>query len=280
MTDVVHIVGPRPNLIKLAPLWRALQPLSQRILFTGQHRSPELSTLLMDELELPVPDVDLQVGGGTHADQTARAMLGIESELSLHPPRLVVLYGDVNSTLAGALVCAKLGVPFAHVEAGLRSFDRTMPEEVNRLVVDRLATLHLTHCEEADANLLSEGILPDQIHRVGNLMIDSLQRALEHAAFGCEGRERFLLVTLHRPANVDDPQRLATIVGALRELSKETRVVFPVHPRTLARLERLSTQGLELLPPVGYLRLVQLLRDAAGVLTDSGGLQEEAAFLG
>jgi UDP-N-acetylglucosamine 2-epimerase (non-hydrolysing) len=240
-----------------------------------------MSDVFFTQLAMPAPDVNLEVGSGSHAVQTAEIMRRFESVLLDQKPDLVLVYGDVNSTLAAALVCAKLSVRTGHVEAGLRSFDRSMPEEINRLVTDQLADILFTPSEDADVNLQCEGIASEKIHRVGNVMIDTLVRLLPTAE-KLNGRpERYVLVTLHRPSNVDSADRLREIFQALREIQKEVDVVFPAHPRTRQRLADLTIDvgKLRLLGPLPYIEFLALQRSAAMVITDSGGVQEETTFL-
>ena len=294
---VCFVVGARPNFMKAAPVYRALAELEPDLklllVHTGQHYDEAMSAVFIDELELPKPDVFLNVGSGTHAEQTARALVGVEQVLLEHRPSLVVVAGDVNSTLAAALAASKLQIPVAHIEAGLRSFDETMPEEANRRLTDHLSQILFAHSEGATANLRREGIDPDRIHLVGNTMIDSVLRHLPAAKarrpwvrLGVE-RHRYALVTLHRPALVDDPNLLSQIVYALSGLARRLPIVFPVHPRTEGRLveagfgpERLRESGITLCPAVGYLDFLALEAEAAVVLTDSGGVQEETSALG
>ena len=292
---LLHVVGARPNFMKVAPIMRELArrpgSFEQLLVHTGQHYDDEMSAAFFNDLSLPMPDINLEVGSGTHAQQTAHVMLRFESVIESYAPDWVLVPGDVNSTLACTLVAAKLGVKVAHVEAGLRSFDRTMPEELNRLVTDQLADLLFTPSPDGDENLLREGVDPARIHCVGNVMIDTLVRllpvALERwatlAAEHALEERGFLLVTLHRPANVDDPDVLAELLSALTELSRDIEVVFPVHPRTRARLEQHGLNGnggVRLTRPVGYLDFLALEAHASVVLTDSGGVQEETTYLG
>ncbi len=289
---VTHVVGARPNFMKAAPVIRALgetERLEQAIVHTGQHYDSLMSDLFFRQLALPEPDVNLGVGSGSHARQTADVMIGLETYLQANPTELLVVYGDINSTMAAALVAAKGGIRLAHVEAGLRSFDRSMPEEINRMVTDRLADLLLTPSADGDENLLREGAAPSSIHRVGNVMIDTLVRSLPLtepdrvlATVGLAADEPFCLVTLHRPASVDDPDVLRGLVEGLLELSREIQIVFPVHPRTRARMQPQWTEGrrLKLIDPIGYLEFLALERVARIVITDSGGVQEETTFLG
>ena len=236
--------------------------MSQTLVHTGQHYDNNMSDVFFSQLSIPVPDVNLGVGSGSHAQQTAEIMRRFEPIVLERKPEMVVVYGDVNSTMAAALVCAKLQVPVAHVEAGLRSFDRTMPEEVNRLVTDQLADLLFSHCEDADINLRREGVSPEKIHNVGNVMIDSLIRFLPLTERHKVNRlpERFALVTLHRPSNVDDVRVLRGILKSLLEINERLRVVFPVHPRTrqaVAVLD-LDASALHLLEPLPYIEFLAL----------------------
>ena len=285
---ILHVVGARPNFMKAAPVLHALRTrpgMRQTLVHTGQHYDKNLSDIFFSQLEIPAPDVNLGVGSSTHARQTADIMSGLEPVLLERKPDIVLVYGDVNSTVAAALVCAKLLIPVAHVEAGLRSFDRTMPEEVNRIVTDRLADLLFTPSEDADENLLREGVSPEKIHRVGNVMIDSLVRLLPAAA-RCPANglpDRFALVTLHRPSNVDDGEALKSIFESLLTVSKQLDVVFPVHPRTRARIAQfgigINNDKLHLLEPVPYIEFLALQKRATAVITDSGGIQEETTYL-
>lgn len=295
---IVHVVGARPNFMKASPVVRALARVDgvrQMLVHTGQHYDANMSDVFFRQLDIPEPDINLEVGSGSHAWQTAQIMSRFEAVVLEQRPDLVLVYGDVNSTLAAALVCAKLLIPVGHVEAGLRSFDRTMPEEFNRLLTDQIADLLFTPSPDADENLLREGIPPERIHRVGNVMIDTLVYLLPRAlqrwnagrlnVQGCEvDQHRYALVTLHRPSNVDAPETLTKIMCALADISRDLPVLFPVHPRTRQRLEHVqyatrNTQ-LHLLDPVGYLDFLALQRHAALVITDSGGIQEETTYLG
>jgi len=283
---ILHVVGARPNFMKAAPVIHALNKrtgVRQTLIHTGQHYDRNLSDVFFSQLEIPVPDANLGVGSGTHARQTAEVMASLEPVLQDRKPDIVLVYGDVNSTVAAALVCAKLLVPFAHVEAGLRSFDRTMPEEVNRIVTDRLADVLFTPSEDGDENLLREGIASEKIHRVGNVMIDSLVRLLP-TAIQCTANgypNRFALVTLHRPSNVDDNEVLKKILESLLAVSEHLSVVFPAHPRTRARIAQfgINIDKLHLLEPVPYIEFLALQKRATVVITDSGGIQEETTYL-
>jgi len=287
---ILHVVGARPNFMKAAPVLRALDlkpELRQLLVHTGQHYDPAMSEVFFRQLEMPEPDCNLEVGSGSHAQQTAGVMRAFESLVLERKPDLVLVYGDVNSTVAAALVCSKLGVRVGHVEAGLRSRDRSMPEEINRLLTDQLSDLLFTPSSDADENLRREGIDPEKIHLVGNVMIDTLVRLLPRA----EQQNRpdcpcpYALVTLHRPNNVDDLPWLRQLIGMLSELSTRLTIIFPVHPRTRQRLRDLGTgvetsAHLKLLEPLPYLEFLALQRHAAMVITDSGGVQEETTFLG
>lgn len=260
----------------------------QMLIHTGQHYDELMSDLLFRQLELPEPDINLEVGSGTHAEQTAAVMTALEKVLTDQRPSVVVVYGDVNSTMAATLTAAKLHMPVAHVEAGLRSFDRTMPEEINRLVTDQLASYLFTPSPDGDENLLREGVKKDRIFRVGNVMIDTLVRcmpladaATPLATLKMAPGDPFVLVTLHRPANVDAPALLDQTMFVLSEISRQMPVVFPMHPRTRARVgDRTRPSTLHLIEPVGYLQFLGLQQHARLVITDSGGVQEETTYLG
>ena len=288
---ILHVVGARPNFMKLAPVREALckhPEICQCIIHTGQHYDASMSEVFFRDLELPAPDVNLEIGSGTHAEQTARTMLALEPRVREMRPDLVLVYGDVNSTLAAALICSKLCVSLGHVEAGLRSFDRTMPEEVNRVLTDQVSDLLFTPSSEGNKNLSREGIPYERVHLVGNVMIDTLVKLQpkaiqlwENGAVEHFGISPFALVTLHRPSNVDDPEVLARILQALREIASQVRILWPMHPRTKRKIQDLGLQtvGLELLDPLGYLEFLALQSQAVAVITDSGGVQEETTFL-
>ena len=272
--------------MKAAPVCRALSAyagIHQTLVHTGQHYDNNMSNVFFSQLSMPAADVNLGVGSGSHAQQTAEIMRRFEPTVLEHKPDMVVVYGDVNSTMAAALVSAKLQIPVAHIEAGLRSFDRTMPEEVNRLVTDQLADLLFSHCEDADINLQREGVSREKIHNVGNVMIDSLIRFLplaeRHELNGLP--ERFALVTLHRPSNVDDGRVFVGILKSLLEISERLPIVFPVHPRTRYAISAfdLDVSSLHLLTPLPYIEFLALERRAVAVITDSGGVQEETTYL-
>jgi UDP-N-acetylglucosamine 2-epimerase (non-hydrolysing) len=285
---VCFVVGARPNFMKAAPMIAALreQGFEVVLVHTGQHYDDEMSDVFVRELDLPRPDVFLGVGSGTHAEQTARTLVGVEQALLDRRPALVVVPGDVNSTLAAALAAAKVGVPVAHLEAGLRSFDPSMPEEHNRKLTDHLSSLLLVHSRNAVDNLAAEGIAGESVQLVGNTMIDSLRAHVEQATgarpwelYALE-RGAYALVTLHRPALVDDSALLQQTVLQLSALGRTTPVLFAAHPRTLERLGGETIANVTLTGPLGYLEFLGLEAGARFVLTDSGGLQEETSALG
>ena len=287
---VLHVVGARPNFMKAAPVLRALSVhagVRQTLIHTGQHYDAAMSDVFFTQLEMSLPDINLEVGSSTHAQQTARIMTAIEPVLLDRKPDLVLVYGDVNSTVAAALVCSKLGIKVGHVEAGLRSGDRTMPEEINRLLTDQISDLLFTPSVDGDRNLLREGIDASRIYCVGNVMIDTLVRLLPIAEkhFPADTPLPYALVTLHRPSNVDDFPWLLEMLSALADLSTQLNVIFPVHPRTRSRLNELTLSStgnarLRLLDPLPYLEFLALQQRATLVITDSGGIQEETTFLG
>lgn len=287
---VVVVAGARPNFMKVAPLLHALSgdpDFRATLVHTGQHYDDSMSGTFFRDLGIRTPDHHLEVGSGTHAQQTAEIMKRIEPILTATPTDGLIVVGDVNSTVAGALVASKLGIRVVHVEAGLRSFDRSMPEEINRLVTDSISDLLLVTEESGRTNLLREGIPEERIEFVGNLMIDSLRRHLEQA-LKSDVQERlgiggaFGLVTLHRPANVDNEAQLREILGALSVIAKDVPLVWPMHPRTKARIERSGmslSEGIRILEPLGYLDFLSLQARSTVVLTDSGGIQEETTVL-
>lgn len=291
----MHVVAARPNFVKMASVIRALRAATsaqQLVVHTGQHYDATMSSDIQDDLELPAPDVHLDVGPGTHGEQTGGTIVRFERLLLKERPELVIVAGDVNATLACALAAAKLQIPVAHVESGLRSFDWGMPEEINRVLTDRISTLLFTHSPEAALNLADEGIDSNSIHFVGNTMIDSLGAAFQAAmdrkiweSFQVQAHA-YVLVTLHRPSNVDDPTQLARIVGSLEGLAESTSIIFPIHPRTARLLEsnglreRLTAAGVRCCGPLGYTDFLSLEVGAGAVLTDSGGVQEETTVLG
>jgi UDP-N-acetylglucosamine 2-epimerase (non-hydrolysing) len=297
MLKVINVVGARPNFMKVAPIVEAMKRREQQftplVVHTGQHYDAMMSDAFFRDLDMPQPDVHLEVGSGSHAAQTAAVMERFEPVLLEQKPDWVLVVGDVNSTLASALVCAKLGVRVGHVEAGLRSRDRTMPEEINRLLTDQISDLLFTPSQDAGENLRAEGVAADRIRFVGNIMIDSLFKQLPHAKASTIRQtlgvldQDYAVLTLHRPSNVDDPETLGRVIGALEELSERLPIVFPVHPRTRKAIaefgfgERIEkAKGLRLIDPLGYLDFLGLYSHARLVLTDSGGLQEETTVLG
>jgi UDP-N-acetylglucosamine 2-epimerase (non-hydrolysing) len=287
---IIHVVGARPNFMKIAPIMREMDrypdEFQQILVHTGQHYDDKMSKVFFDELELPNADINLSVGSGTHACQTAQVMMRFEPVVLEQKPDWVFVPGDVNSTLACALVCSKLDVRVAHVEAGLRSFDRTMPEEINRILTDQISDLLFTPSRDGDDNLLREGVQAEKIHFVGNVMIDTLVRLLPKAEARWRtmqeqyGRE-YILATLHRPSNVDDPSQLTKLLDALVAISQKVRVVFPVHPRTRQRIgEDFDGGNITFIDPLGYLDFIAVQAHAKAVITDSGGVQEETSYLG
>jgi UDP-N-acetylglucosamine 2-epimerase (non-hydrolysing) len=286
----IHIIGARPNFMKAAPVVAALEALSARpmLVHTGQHYDATLSKVFFEQLGLPEPDRNLGVGSGSHAQQTAALMTALEKLFEDQKPSRVVVYGDINSTLAASIVASKLDIPIAHVEAGLRSFDRAMPEEINRVVTDALSSLHFTTSPEAAGHLANEGVAPDGVHFVGNPMIDTLVRFRE--TLDTEGAKTqfdltdpYAVVTLHRPSNVDHALAARNVVEGLSRVATELPIILPLHPRgraTLTEQGLLDVTGLRVCEPIGYLDFMALVAGAALVLTDSGGIQEETTVLG
>ena len=291
---VLNIVGARPNFMKMAPLLAAMQKsnkIEPLLLHTGQHYDDKMSEVFFDNLGIKKPDIYLKCGGGSHAEQTAKIMLAFEPVLLENPVDLVVVAGDVNSTLACSLVASKLHIPIAHIEAGLRSFDRHMPEEINRILTDSISDYLFTTCEDANQNLLKEGAEPKKIFFVGNLMIDTLCHMLPkarsssiHKVLSCPSA--YGLVTLHRPSNVDSPEIFCAILDALETIQKELPLIWPLHPRTKNAMEKQglkkrieSMKNLKLIDPLGYIDNLSLMDKAQVVLTDSGGIQEETSVL-
>ncbi len=294
---VLHVTGARPNFPKAAPVIRAVaelaaaragEPVLQRLVHTGQHYDEKLSEVFFRQLGLPEPDVNLGVGSGSHAEQTAAVMVGLERLFLQERPAVVVVYGDVNSTVAAALVAAKLQIPLAHVEAGLRSNDRSMPEEVNRVVTDRLSDLLFATSPDAVAHLGNEGVAPHRIHFVGNPMIDTLLAHLDRFDVAAARKQhgldgRYAVATLHRPANVDTPLDAEALVKTLHPVADQVEVVLPLHPRGRAGLVAaglLDHPGVKVVDPLGYVEFLGLVRGADAVITDSGGVQEETTVLG
>ena len=296
MIKIICVCGARPNFIKIASLMRSFKKKDNfdiLLVHTGQHYDKNMSRRFFDELDIPVPDINLEVGSGSHAVQTAKIMTGFEPVVLDFKPDYVLVVGDVNSTVACGLVAVKLGVKLIHVEAGLRSFDRTMPEEINRILTDRMSDLLFVSEQSGIDNLRHEGVDDSKIHFVGNVMIDTLFANIEKAKKSdvlerlAVAPQNFIVVTLHRPGNVDNPQRFESIVKAFETISRDTKIVFPVHPRTLKNMkssefsERIeSLENLLLIDPVGYLDFLNLMNNSAAVLTDSGGIQEETTILG
>ena len=293
--STVHLIAAaRPNFMKVAPLYHALaaaEDFEPVLVHTGQHYDANMSDEILTDLRIARPDFHLGVGSGSHAAQTGGVMIAYEKVAMEHRPDWIVVVGDVNSTAACALVGAKLGIPVVHLEAGLRSRDRTMPEEINRLVTDVLADVLWTPSPDADANLIGEGIDPAKISRVGNIMLDSFEMVRPRieaeaaaAGFGLD-KGGYGVVTLHRPSNVDDPDRLGALVEALVATQQRLPLIFPMHPRTALRLreagltERLAQAGLRLVEPLSYVRFMSLVVDCGLVITDSGGIQEETTYL-
>ncbi len=290
---IIHVVGARPNFMKAAPVMAALaqhESVEQMLVHTGQHYDANMSEIFFRELGLPTPDINLEVGSASHAVQTAEIMRLFEQVVLTHQPDWVLVYGDINSTVAAAIVCAKLLIPVAHVEAGLRSFDRTMPEEVNRVLTDQVANLLFTPSADGNAHLQHEGVAKEKIHLVGNVMIDTLVRLLPEAKKRWPvlrdelGIDRYGLATLHRPSNVDDPDMLQQLLETLNNIGSSLPLVFPVHPRTRSRIADLGltalTAHLHMVDPVGYLDFLALQAHATMIITDSGGIQEETTYLG
>ena len=281
------VIGARPQFIKAAALSRVITStsrLNEIIVHTGQHYDANMSKVFFAELDIPAPKYNLGIGGGTHGQNTGRMIESIEQILLQEKPDWVLVYGDTDSTLAGAIAAAKLGVPVAHIEAGLRSFNRAMPEEINRILTDHASDLLFTPTDIATQNLLNEGIAAEKIRQVGDIMQDTAffyQNKAQEIP-GLRFKEGFILCTVHRAENTDDPARLSGIINALNALSEHTQVLFPVHPRTkkIIASAHLNTNNLTLIEPVSYLQMIWLLKQCALVVTDSGGLQKEAFFFG
>ncbi|MDX1905188.1 MAG: UDP-N-acetylglucosamine 2-epimerase (non-hydrolyzing) [Thermonemataceae bacterium] len=298
MTNFIHVVGARPNFMKLAPLYNkiAVSSYTQKIIHTGQHYDAQMSDIFFEQLKIPQPDYHLGIGSATQTEQTAKAMIAIEQVLLNDKPQAVIVYGDVNSTLAASLVCSKLLIPIVHVEAGLRSGDRTMPEEINRIITDRISTLLLTPSEDANKNLIDEGIPANQIYFVGNIMIDTLVESLKiinnHLIFTEKAQkvinsingESYILSTVHRPSNVDNSQALKKLFSVFFEIASDKHIILPLHPRTKKQLEDLHIlqdvpEKFHIIQPMGYFDFIHLQKNAFCVLTDSGGIQEETSYL-
>jgi UDP-N-acetylglucosamine 2-epimerase (non-hydrolysing) len=292
--DIFLVAGARPNFMKIAPIYFRIKRASgfrPVIVHTGQHYDSNMSGWFFRDLGLPDPDISLRSGSASHAVQTAKIMVGFEKLCALRKPALIVVVGDVNSTLACAVVGSKLHIPIAHVEAGLRSFDRAMPEEINRVVTDALSSYHFTTCRDAEDNLRKEGISRKKIFFVGNVMIDTLlrlkkksERSLVLNKMGLKKKE-FAVLTLHRPGNVDEIGKLEKIISIVEDISKKIPVVFPAHPRTAKKMKSsaglaLATKNIIIIPPLGYLDFIKLVDNSKLVVTDSGGIQEETTALG
>ncbi|ANB02204.1 non-hydrolyzing UDP-N-acetylglucosamine 2-epimerase [Ectothiorhodospira sp. BSL-9] len=301
LRPILCVVGARPNFMKIAPIMRAFREegIPAWLLHTGQHYDEEMNASFFRDLGIPEPDVNLGIGSGTHAQQTADIMRKVEPVMDEQNPAAVLVVGDVNSTIACALVASKKGIPVIHVEAGLRSGDRSMPEEINRVLTDQISDLLFTTERSAADNLVREGIDIERVHFVGNVMIDTLYYNLQSAKpvaetlaeYGLDPRiahdpAGFALVTLHRPSNVDDPKILGGIVDCLSQISRDLPLIFPIHPRTRGRLEsfglmeKLASNRITCTPPMGYLQLLGIMKESRVVLTDSGGIQEETTALG
>ncbi len=294
MKKIALLVGARPNYMKIAPIWRVInkepESFSTVMIHTGQHYDREMSEVFFTDLLMAQPDVMLDVGSGSHAQQTGKAIIELEPVLMGIDPDVLVVAGDVNSTLAGTLVAVKMGIPVAHVEAGLRSFDRTMPEEINRVLVDSVADILFASCRDAVENLRKEGVRSEKIHLVGNVMIDSLVRVVPMLRTSDILREshlepgKYVCVTIHRPSNVDDVNVLKEILAGLNKVSRDIPVIFPVHPRTRKKIKETEWKSdvdqFTVTDPMGYIDFMQLMSNAAVVVTDSGGIQEETTYMG
>lgn len=289
MKKILHIVGARPNFMKLASVYENLKVycnIEQIILHTGQHFDYNMSDVFFEQLGLPKPDVNLEVNGGTVLNQIGNGILKIEKVLLEHAPDLVCIYGDVNATAFTSIAASKLGIKIAHIEAGLRSFDKSMPEETNRVIADSLSDYFFTPSRDADQNLINEGKNPEQIFFVGNVMIDSLIKFIpqsDNVKFKFEVPTRFVLVTLHRPSNVDDKNILMRLINCLEDIGNEYKIIFPTHPRTRAKMDfdiDIMYKNIIFVEPLSYLEFINLEKNAEFIITDSGGIQEESTFLG
>ena len=292
MKKIDIVVGARPNYIKAFPVYEALMKTGNynlRLINTGQHYDNNMSKIFFQQLGMKKPDVDLSVGSGSHAAQTAKIMINIEKEFLTKRPDLLIVFGDVNSTIAAAITATKLNIPIAHIEAGLRSFDRTMPEEINRLLTDQISNFLFTTSPEAENNLLAEGKKKQQIHFVGNTMIDSLVKF--EKLFNCSQllkkrnltKNEYILVTLHRPSNVDNPTKLKDVANSLNKISERSKIIWPIHPRTWQKLTQYKiylNEGIYITKPKGYLEFMGLQKHAKFIITDSGGVQEESTYFG
>jgi UDP-N-acetylglucosamine 2-epimerase (non-hydrolysing) len=292
MYKVLSVVGARPNFMKVGPIHRALsakENIESIICHTGQHYDEKMSKVFFEDLEMPKPHIYLGVGGGSHAEQTGKVMIEFEKEVMNLKPDLVLVVGDVNSTLACSIVAKKLHIPVVHVEAGLRSFDREMPEEINRIVTDSISDMFFVTEDSGEKHLLGDGVSSERIHFTGNVMIDSLvhfkEKASRSSVLADNGLSKgeYLLVTLHRPSNVDSIESLTTLAEILNAVAEKIKIVFPIHPRTMNNLKKnnlsIENDNIILLEPQGYLDFLQLMQNSKGLLTDSGGIQEETTFL-
>lgn len=294
MKKIISVIGARPNFMKIAPLQRALleysDKISHKLCHTGQHFDNKMSQVFFDELELPKPDFFLGIGGGSHATQTAGIMVEFEKICLEEKPDMVVVVGDVNSTIACGMVAAKLGIQLAHIEAGLRSFDKRMPEEINRILTDSISDILFVSEKSGEINLKNEGVDNGRVFFVGNIMIDTLIHLLPKVNLSSikeklKINEDYILATFHRPSNVDNPQSLSDLIKFLNYTAGQKKVIFPVHPRTLKNLETFDlnthlSENLIFTDPLGYTDFINLMKDCAFVLTDSGGIQEESTYLG
>ena len=292
MRPIIIVVGARPNFMKMAPLYSELKKrkINTLLLHTGQHYDKNMSSVFFEELNMPEPDIYLGIGSDTHAKQTAKIMVDFEKVCLEKKPQRVIVAGDVNSTIACALVATKLSIPVDHVEAGLRSFDMNMPEEINRILTDRISSLLFTPSEDANINLINEGTAPEKIKFTGNIMIDSLMNNLEKTnttileEIGVK-KKKYALITLHRPSNVDEKTTLNEIIEGLKAISEDIKLVFPLHPRTKNKIEEFGletkwNENIRITGPLGYLDFLSLTKNARMVITDSGGIQEETTALG
>lgn len=286
---IVHVVGARPNFMKLAPVYEAFSAyvnIEQVLIHTGQHYDHNMSDVFFKEFQLPAPNENLNIHGGTNLEQIGNGIIAMEKMLIKYNPDLLCVYGDINATLYSSIVASKLGIKIAHIEAGLRSSDRTMPEETNRIVTDVLTDYYFTPSVDADKHLIKEGVNKEKIYFVGNVMIDTLTKFLPKAKesiFRFEIPKRYCLVTLHRPSNVDNEKKLKEILAYLQNLGKEYKIIFPLHPRTRQKLTQdflHSLTNILFIEPVGYLHFLKLQMQASFIITDSGGIQEESTYLG
>ncbi|MGM0582486.1 MAG: non-hydrolyzing UDP-N-acetylglucosamine 2-epimerase [Bacteroidota bacterium] len=285
---IFHIVGTRPNFMKLAPLHAELnsRKIEQKIIHTGQHYDDKMYEVFFKQLEIPTPDYNLGVGSLSHAYQTAEMMIRIEEVFLRERPDMIVVYGDVNSTIAGALVASKMGIKIAHIEAGLRSFDRTMPEEINRIVTDSISDYYFTPSEDANQHLKNEGVDSNNVYLVGNIMIDTMVKFMPQidASKKAVDLEKYVLCTLHRPSNVEDQEALIKLISILADVSETIEIIFPLHPRTRKKLTQIGIDinkfdRIHFIEPLGYFEFIKLQKEAKVVITDSGGIQEESTFL-